>query len=378
MWNFPSKTLEPSSHFMTGEKQGMDQAKFRVGIAGLGFGQQHLQAFLQLPDQFKVTALCDLDLERAQKLAQTASSPIVCASFQDLLRLDLDIISICTPSYLHYEHCLAALQSGKHVILEKPPAGSLREVDALKEAAEHSQHLLMPIFAQRFGHGVQKMRHLIAKGVTGKPILATAETAWRRRPEYYQTWHGKWETELGGALVTLGIHAHDVVCYLLGSVESVQAQIATSVNPIETEDTVSAALRMQNGALVSLAVTTGCAAETSRLHFCFSALSAQSNTSAYAYPCEPWDFYGDTPEAQTQIEKALADFEPLPEDLTGQFYRFYQSLTHGVPLPVTIEDAHRAVELITAIYASARSGERIHLPILPNSPFYAGWRPQTL
>ncbi len=173
----------------------------------------------------------------------------------------MDIIAVCTPSYLHYEQSLQALAAGKHVICEKPLARSLRQVDELAAAAEQAGRRLMPVYQYRFGHGAQKLKLLVDAGVAGPAYLATVETAWRRRPPYYAgTWRGKWATELGGALVTLAIHAHDLVTYILGPVANVYARTLTAVNAIETEDTVSASLQMADGALCSLAVTTGSAA----------------------------------------------------------------------------------------------------------------------
>jgi predicted dehydrogenase len=347
---------------------------FRVGIAGLGMGREHLYALRSLAEGYEVACVCDIDASRAQAIAQEEQVPAWTDSFEKLVAMDLDIISICTPSYLHTEQALAALAAGKHVILEKPAAGSLHEIDELESAMDRSGRLLMPVFQQRFGGGLQKLKYLVDLGLAGKPILATAETAWRRRGPYYATWHGQWQTELGGALATLGIHAHDQVSYILGPASSVMAHIATLVNPIETEDTAAISLRMQNGALASFSVTTGSAQETTRLRFCFSNLSAESNPTAYAPSREPWVFTGDTPEIDAQIQSALEDFQPQSESLAGQFQRFYASLTQAAPLPVTLQDAYRAVELLTAIYLSARTRQAVDLPIPPNHPYYSGWR----
>ena len=112
---------------------------------------------------------------------------------------DVDVIDICTPSYLHYEQTLQALAAGKHVICEKPVAGSLKEVDELIAAEARSGKRMMPIFQYRFRSGLQKLKLLVDAGVAGRAYLTTVETAWRRRPEYYAVpWRGKWKTELGG------------------------------------------------------------------------------------------------------------------------------------------------------------------------------------
>jgi predicted dehydrogenase len=211
--------------------------------------------------------------------------------------------------------------------------------------------------------------------VAGRAYLTTVETAWRRRPEYYATWHGRWETELGGAVVTLAVHAHDALTYILGPVNRVMAHTATLVNPIETEDCVAASLEMADGSLASLSVTTGSTVQISRHRFCFSNLTAESNTEPYANTADPWSFTGDSPELDAQIEGALTRFRPLPEGFEGQFYRFYQALRHDSALPVTLSEARASLELMTAIYHSAETGEVVQLPIGVDHPKYGGWRP---
>lgn len=349
----------------------------RVGVVGSGIGKSHIEAYRALPDRFIVAALCDIDIARAQPIADEFQLGSVAGDFDALCRRDdLDIIDICTPSYLHASMSLQALAAGKHVVCEKPVAGSLKEVDALLAAEAKAGKRLMPVYQYRFGNGAQKLKFLIEQGVAGKAYLTTVETAWRRRPPYYAVpWRGKWRTELGGALVTLAIHAHDLLYYLLGPVRSVFARTATLVNPIETEDTAAASLAMADGSLCTLAVTTGSAHELSRHRFCFGNLVAESNTQPYHNTFEPWTFSGDSPAVDEQIRETLARFEPQPERFVGQFYRFSQALRAGQPMPVTLEDARASLELITACYDSARHGRPVALPLSHDHPYYAGWQP---
>jgi predicted dehydrogenase len=349
------------------------RTKYRIGIIGAGIGWLHATAYQEMSDWFEIKSVCDVNEERALNLAQSCGARIT-NNFQELLEQeDLDIIDICTPSYLHVPQTLAALQFGKHVILEKPVAGSLREVDELITAEHRTGRRILPIFQQRLGVGIQKLKFLQSKELTGRAYLCVAETAWRRRAEYYDTWHGRWHTELGGPLVTLGIHAHDVAMHVLGPAKRVSAQITTLVNPVETEDCAVIALQMADGSLASFSVTTGCEREITRHHFCFSRLSAESNFEAYGNTSDPWTFSGDTPEIDNEIQKALEDFRPLPEGMPGLFYRYYQSMTQGMELPITLQDARQSIELITAIYYSARSGMAVDLPIGSDHPYYNGW-----
>ncbi len=176
-------------------------------------------------------------------------------------------------------------------------------------------------------------------------------------------------------MVTLAIHAHDALCFILGPARSVFARTATLVNSIETEDCVSASLEMADGSLCSLSVTTGSARESTQHRFCFSALTAESNSQPYVNTRDPWTFAGDTPEAEQKIQETLARFVALPEGFAGQFYRFHQALRAGAALPVSLADARASLELVTALYTSAQTGQPVELPLGPDHPRYAGWQP---
>lgn len=349
--------------------------RLRVGVVGCGVGTQHIHAFQELPDQWEVVAVCDIDAGRARAVAEAAGIPRVCHDLAELCRMDdLDVIDICTPPYLHFEQIQQVVTSGKHAICEKPLVSSLAQVDALIRLEAEAGRRIMPIFQYRFGHGLQKLKLLVDSGLAGRAYVATVETAWRRRAAYYAVpWRGKWHTELGGTLVGHAIHTHDMLCYILGPVKSVFARTATRVNPIEVEDCASASLEMVNGALVSLTATTGSAREISRHRFCFEGFTAESNTMPYNNAKEPWSFVGDTPELQARIEATLERFVPLPERFTGQFYRCYHALCSGGALPVTLQDARMAIELISAMYYSSRTRQVVDLPLGPDHPYYHGW-----
>jgi predicted dehydrogenase len=351
-------------------------APLKVGVVGCGIGRPHVEAYRSLPEQFEVVALCDLDEERLRGAAAAYAIPRATTDFRALCAMDdLDVIDICTPPHLHVAQTLHALEAGHHVICEKPLAGSLQELDRVAEAEKRSGHRVMPIFQYRFGRGIQKLKFLVDHGIAGRAYLTTVETAWRRRPAYYAVpWRSRWATELGGPLVNLAIHGHDLVYYLLGPARSVSAHLATLVNPIETEDCVAATLEMVDGSLCTLAATTGSAREISRHRFCFANLSAESNTEPYRNSSDAWVFTGDSPEIDARIRDALSAFVPRPEGFAGQFSRFHRALDSGSELPVTVADARASVELITAIYHAARTRQPARLPIDNTHSLYGGWQ----
>lgn len=351
--------------------------RLRVAVVGGGIGISHINGYKSLPEQYDLVAICDIDRDKAQKIADEHAIPQVITDLAELCRLDeLDVIDICTPPHLHFTQIQQVLAAGKHAVCEKPLVSSLKEVDELIAAEASTGRRVMPVFQYRFGHGLQKLKFLVEAGLAGQAYLSTVETSWRRRADYYAVpWRGKWATERGGVLLSHAIHAHDMLCYVIGPIKRVFARVSTRVNPIEVEDCASAALEMADGSLATLSATLGSPVEISRHRFCFSGLVAESNTRAYSNSGEPWSYSADTPELEGAIAAALEGYQPLPEGFPGQFYRFHRALRDGTELPVTLADARASLELITALYYSAQTEQSVELPIGPDHPKYGGWVP---
>ena len=175
-----------------------------VAVAGLGVGKEHLAAYARLPDLYRIKAVCDLDAARAAVIAAEFGAPIATSQFAELIVMrDLDVIDICTPPGTHRTLVEQALRAGYNVVCEKPLVGSLKEADALIAMAETVPGTLFPVFQYRFGNGLQKLKFLQARVLTGRAYLSTIETSWRRPAEYYAVpWRGKWATELGGCCLS--------------------------------------------------------------------------------------------------------------------------------------------------------------------------------
>ncbi len=365
--------------------------KLRVAIIGLGIGRQHALAYQSLPEQFEIAAVCAQSVESARSAAADFGAAHAVTRFEDALALnDVDVIDVCTPPYLHAAQAEAALRAGKHVICEKPLAATLAEIDALAHAEAQCGRRLMPIFQYRFGGGVQKARRLIDAGLTGPALAATVEVHWRRRANYYAVpWRGKRETELGGVLTSQAVHALDALLYLLGPVRRVYAHLATRSNPVEVEDCAAVSMELANGALATLSASLGSAAEITRHRIVFERLVAESNTRPYSNSGDPWSFAADDAAWQAEIDSAVAAVETAapttvvaPTDASGlkgyvppagfdtQLRKFHDALAGGGALPVTIADARRAVELLSAIYHSARTRAAVELPLAPEHPAY--------
>jgi predicted dehydrogenase len=344
----------------------------QIAVVGSGVGSQHIEGFQAFPDLFKVELLCDLDGQRAAAVAEKYRIPQTTNSFAEACeRPDIDVIDICTPPNLHLEQITRALNSGKHVICEKPLVGSLAAADAVSALAKSSNCQVMPIFQKRFGHGLQKLKFLVDRNLAGEAFVFNVDVAWWRGADYYDnSWHGKRASELGGALLNLAIHAADMVLYILGPVKSVFGRVATRVNPVEVEDCVAMSVEMADGSLGTLSVTVGSLVQISRHRFTFRHVTAESNTEPYTNSREPWIFSYDAKGEGRRIADALEHFEPLPESYAGQFYRFYRALEKGTELPVTLADARASLELVAATYYASETHALVSLPIAQGHPKY--------
>jgi predicted dehydrogenase len=355
----------------------MSQIK-SIAVVGLNVGRNHIvEGIVPRPELWRLAAVCDLNTERLDAVADEFGAASRTTSFDDLLaRDDIDVIDLGTPPATHVDLATRALAAGKHVICEKPLAGSIADVDRLAEAEKKSGRLLMPVFQYRYGDGVQKARRIIDSGLAGKPYLGTIETHWKRTPAYYEVpWRGKWATELGGVLMTHAIHQHDMLNYLMGPVAKLFARATTRVNAIEVEDCVAASLEMESGALVALSATLGSQNEISRLRLMFENVTFESGGEVYSPGDEPWQILPANDEVAGRIEALLKDYKPVGRRYLGQLDAFHEALHGRGPNPVTVADARRSLELATAFYHSAETGKDVALPLGPDHPKYRGWRP---
>ncbi len=350
--------------------------KRRVAILGAGIGRSHLDGYLALTDLYDVRVICDANLDRARTLAARSPHAATTELIDDAIdRDDVDLIDVCLPPHLHAEVAEKALHAGKDVVCEKPVCSSLVEFDRLAAQAEATERSLLPVFQYRYGVGLQKLSHLINANVTGKQLVASLETHWNRRAAYYDNpWRGRRAYELGGAVLSHAIHMHDLLTWMLGPVRRVFARTAVRVNDIETEDCASINLEMESGALVTHSITLGGADELSRIRVCFTDMTAENDGHApYDPGAEPWQFRARPEGTQPQVDMALRDFSPGPTGFTGLLTHIYTALGSKGEAAVMQETGRQSIELASAIYHSAATGEDVRLPMVQEHPAYAGW-----
>jgi len=302
----------------------------KVAIIGLGIGRSHiLEGYLPHSNRFEVAVLCDLNEERLNAVGDEFGIGKRVKDFSEVLLMpEIDIIDICTPPGSHFQLI------------------------------------------------IQKAKRIVDAGIAGKAYVATSETHWVRGADYYAVpWRGKWDTELGGVLMTHSIHLHDMLTYLMGPIAGLFGRVATRVNDIEVEDCASASLLMENGALATISATLGSQEQISRLRLVFENVLIESNHEPYSPGQDPWKIVPANDEVAAKIEALLSDWTPIPIRFNTQMKLFHEALVSGGPLPVTTADARQALELVTAFYESSETRTEVRFPVGPESAKYKSWRP---
>ena len=355
--------------------------KYQVGIIGTNIGAKHFEDFQKVSKRFNVHTLCGLTREAIDKILQSNNVTKVSLDFDEVLKIkEIDIIDICLPPHLHFVACKKSLKAGKHVICEKPLVPNLKEIDELEKISKETGKIIFPVFQYRYGLGFSKLKALIKSGLAGKPLIASLETHWNRGKDYYsKAWRGTWDGEQGGAILSHSIHIHDLVSMILGSVANVYAKLTTRVNDIEVEDCAALSIQMENGSLVTSSITLGAANDTSRLKFCFNGITAESGASPdkpYNPADDEWRFLPRAPITQNQIDEMISKVKQPKSWYAGMFDEIANKLDGSPSDEVTLLDARKSLEFVTAVYESSRKNKNIKLPIDKDNPLYSSWLPK--
>jgi UDP-N-acetyl-2-amino-2-deoxyglucuronate dehydrogenase len=234
-------------------------SKLRFGIIGCGvIGHIHAEAMSTLPDA-QLVAVADIIPERAQKLAEEFHVTPYSDAQEMLAREQLDVVDVCTPSGMHGEHARQVMRSGRNVIVEKPMEITHLAIEEMLRVQQETGVKMAVISQHRFDPDTGQVYNLIKEQALGRLVLGNALVPWWRSQAYYDSgaWRGTWELDGGGVLMNQSIHSIDVLQWLMGPVKSVYAYTDTLVHRMETEDVAVAVLRFANGALGTIAATTG-------------------------------------------------------------------------------------------------------------------------
>ena len=224
--------------------------KFGVAVIGMGSaGCLHVDCYNAMKDKATLIAICDKDKECAETNASMYGA-IACTDYHDIFRRnDVDIVDICLPHHLHAEAAVAAAEAGKHVLVEKPIATTLKDADRMIAAAKKAGVKLMVAENHAFVPAHRLAKELVDKGVVGRIFLAKAYEVVGDVPVVSGTW--KTSPEAIGSLLDMGVHRFFVLQWIVGEVKSVFAHAEKLACEVETnnDDTAVVLLKFKNEAL---------------------------------------------------------------------------------------------------------------------------------
>ncbi|WP_170008566.1 Gfo/Idh/MocA family protein [Bacillus fonticola] len=195
-----------------------------IGVGGIAVGR-HLPSFLTLSDDVEVTAVCDVNEERAQSVANEYGIPFHTTQYAELFE-HVEAVTICTPNKFHAEMAVAALQAGKHVLCEKPMAMTTEECAAMVAAAEASGKVLMIAYHYRYTKEARAAKRFIDEGEMGRPLVSRAQAIRRRKVPGWGVFTNK-DLQGGGSLIDFGCHFLDLALHLMDFPEIAEVSGAT-------------------------------------------------------------------------------------------------------------------------------------------------------
>ena len=346
----------------------------KFGIIGAGMiGHFHAKAITDMTGG-SLHSVFDLRQEAADKLANEFGAKGFSNIDEFLGDDELQIVTVGTPSGAHLNPTLAALNSGKHAIVEKPLEVTLDRIDQLTAAAAENNRTLASVLNRRFHPGMDAFKKASTDGRFGTLTNASAYIKWYRDQAYYDSagWRGTWALDGGGALMNQSIHTVDALLHLAGSVKSVQANSACLAHErIEVEDIVVAILEFENGARGVIEASTCTWSKDG--HPARVQLSGTEGSVFLADEAfEIWDFMEEKPE-DAEIKSTLMKGQEAglgANDPTAintyqhqrNFEEIVTAINEGREPTTSASEARKSVELITAIYRSAQNdGEKIIL-----------------
>ncbi|MFD4672521.1 Gfo/Idh/MocA family protein [Lentzea sp. NPDC058450] len=304
----------------------------RFALVGAGvIGEVHARLIAATGS---LTAVVDNDLERARRLTSAfGGTPLT--SLTEAFDL-VDAVSVCLPSGAHADAAVLALQAGKHVVIEKPIDITLAAADRIIAAERASGRTAAVISQRRFQPEAVAAHRLVTGGGLGRITSGIAESTFWRPQSYYDAkpWRGTWVMDGGGALMNQGIHAVDLLLWLMGEPVEVLARAACLAHDrIEVEDTVAAVVTFGSGALGTITATTA------------------------AHPGHPVRVavHGD------RSSVVIGEGDSLDVAHLAQYTDFLEAVQDGRPPLVTTADARRALAVVLAVYESARTGTPVAL-----------------
>ena len=340
--------------------------KIRFALVGCGrIAQNHFAAIKQHGDHAELVGVCDINPTALAEAVKTTGAKPFNSLKEMLANCDADVFVLTTPSGLHPDQAIEIAQAGRNVITEKPMATRLADGKRMVKACEEAGVRLFVVKQNRRNATLQLLKKAIEQKRFGKIYMVNLNVFWTRPQSYYDqgAWRGKWEYD-GGAFMNQASHYVDLIEWLIGPLESLQAYTATLERDIEAEDTGVISLRWRSGALGSMNVTM--LTYPKNLEGSITILGEKGTVrigGMAVNEVQHWEFADADPDDE---KVKAASYE------TTSVYGFGHPLYYDNVIKVMRGEAEpetdgreglKSLEVIIATYLSARDGKRVGLPL---------------
>lgn len=339
--------------------------KIRLAIVGCGrISKNHFGSITKHKDDVELCAICDVD---STVLARHQSEYQIPAylHLEDMLKGEqLDLVALCTPSGLHPDQTVLAARYGVNVMTEKPMATRWSDGIRMVKACDESGVRLFVVKQNRRNTTLQLLKRAIEEKRFGKIHLIQLNVFWTRPQEYYDQakWRGTWEFD-GGAFMNQASHYVDLLDWLIGPVEKVQAMVSTT-RDIEVEDTGVLNVRWRSGALGSMSVTM--LTYPKNLEGSITILGEKGTARVGGVAVNDIQLWQFDEHCDYDAQIKLANYETTSVYGFGHplYYKNVIDVLRGTAEPETDgREGLKSLELLIAAYLSARDGKTVSLPL---------------
>ena len=324
----------------------------RFGIVGLGMGYNRAKLVPTTPGA-ELACVCSLDEQRAQEVAKEFNCDWTTNYLEMLMRDDIDVIGVMTPSGMHCDHAIMAMEAGKHCYTTKPMDIMVAKCDAAIATAKRTGKILAVDFGNRYLPDMHQVRGLIQEGKLGRLICCDLLMKWYRDMGYYgggspQAWRSRLVTERG-SIANQGVHYVDLLQWFMGPVKSVWGRYGTFNHEIQTEDQTMAILEFENGAW-GMVHTTTCSTPNLGTRLEFNGTQGVMFVQDRAVEIKQPEGVPAVTKDDISVDPALPD--SIIADMVG-------AVRDGKPVQCDGYEGRKSVAIFEAIYKSSDLGKPV-------------------
>lgn len=358
--------IVPSARSMFVTKPVVDARRIRFALAGCGrISANHFEAIAAHAGECELVGVADVDPAALASAVAATGAPGFRSLDAMLAGTDADCVVLATPSGLHAEQAIRVAQAGRHVMTEKPMATRWQDGKRMVAACDQAGVHLFVVKQNRRNPTLQLLKQAVASGRFGRLYMVSVNVFWSRPQAYYDSapWRGTWEFD-GGAFMNQASHYVDLLDWLVGPVESVQAYTATLARNIEVEDTGVLSIRWRSGALGTMSVTM--LTYPKNLEGSITLLGEKGTVRVGGVAVnriEHWEFAEPHPD-DAQVQEASYQTTSVYGHGHRPYYENVIQSLRGRAAPETDgREGLHSLELLIATYLSARDGQRVALPL---------------